>query len=185
MIIDTQMAADEPERRANSIELEISKTEPPIPAPRQEEQAQEVIDPKYLELLEKLGFTEIPTAEQVKAKLDERRAEIRAAVMEQADIRGWCEDGTRQVCANLRLPRPGRREAYVVRVPVAVEVETTVATFAPQAAIGAAHRNLSSSATSDYLRRALGASAVTNVTFGDAVVLDSAGNPIETPGGAA
>lgn len=188
MTIDIEMATDELQRRANSIELEISKAESTIPAPHQDEPVQEAIDPKYLELLAKLGFTEIPTAEQVKAKLDARRAEIRSAVMEQADARGWCDDGTRQVCADLRLTRPGTRQRYTVKVPVTFEMEMAASAFTPETALAFVKRQITQGSDNDYIRRGFGASAVSNFAMsGDPVVTDADGNPveIETPGGAA
>lgn len=184
MTIDTQMAADELERRANSVELEIGESDP---APREDRATEpEIIDPKYLELLEKLGFTEIPTAEQVKARLDERRAEIRTAVMEQADARGWCDDGTRQVCADLRLPRPGRRESYTVKVPLTFTVEVRASAFTPESAFAWMQRRLSQASTTSAVARSLGGTAATALTLaGSPVITDANGNTVEIPGGAA
>lgn len=178
-----RMVTDELERRANSIELEITK---PIPAPRQDEpQPQEAIDPKYLELLAALGFTEIPTAEQVKAKLDERRAEIRANVMEQADQRSWCDDGTRAVCANLRLTRPGKREHHDVKVQVTFDLEFAPNAFTPETAAAWVRRHIALGGNVDYIRRGFGANTASNPTVGTMTVTGPDGTVTEFPGGAA
>lgn len=80
-------------------------------------------------LLVKAGLDHVPTIEEAKAHLDARRKEIRLAVLEQADERSWCEDGTRKVCANLRLERPGSRSEKLVEVELILKVTIPVTTY--------------------------------------------------------
>lgn len=75
------------------------------------------------ELLAQAGLDRVPTIEEAKALLDARRAEIRHAVLEQADARDWCYEGTRKVCANLRLAKPDDRKQHTFRTTIQVEVE--------------------------------------------------------------
>lgn len=86
-------------------------------------------DAEAAELLAKAKLDHIPTVEEAKAILAARRAEIRHAVMVEADRRDWCEDGTRKVCANLRLERPGSRTERVVEVELTMKLTVPVATY--------------------------------------------------------
>lgn len=91
--------------------------------------------PEDLELVAKLGLDRIPTAEEAKALLAARRAEIRHAVLVQADKRAWCEDGTRKVCANLRLERPGARTEKMVEVEMVLKVKVPVQAYTDEGAL--------------------------------------------------
>lgn len=95
----------------------------------------EPIDPKYLDLLRELGFTEVPTAAEVKQLLDERRTLTRNTVLIQADKGSWCYDGTRRVLANLRLPRVDQRENHTVRATVTFTVEYATAAYTRESAV--------------------------------------------------
>lgn len=81
------------------------------------------------ELLAKAGLDRVPTIDEAKEILAARRAEIRHAVMVEADKRDWCEDGTRKVCANLRLERPGSRTERNVEVEMTIKVVVPVVTY--------------------------------------------------------
>lgn len=101
------------------------------------------LEEKYAQLLVDLGFTPgyIPTAAEVKEKLDARKVEIRQAVLDQSDSRGWCDDGTRKVLADLRLSRPGSREQHTVRATVTLEVQFNVNAYNALGAARLAHRH--------------------------------------------
>lgn len=87
------------------------------------------------ELLAKAGLDRVPTADEAKALLAARRAEIRHAVLVQADERAWCEDGTRKVCANLRLERPGNRTQRVATVELNLKVTMPLTTYTTEGVI--------------------------------------------------
>lgn len=86
-------------------------------------------------LLEKAGLDHVPTADEAKALLDARRKEIRHAVMVEADRRDWCEEGTRKVCANLRLERPGGRTQRTIDVEVNLTVTVPMTTYTEEGAL--------------------------------------------------
>ena len=130
----------------------------PMSAPTQTEP--EPIDPKYLDLLRELGFTEIPTAAEVKAKLDERRDLTRTTVLVEADKGRWCYDGTRRVLANLRLPRAGERQTHIVRAQVSFTVEYHLSAFSYASAAEQAHTHY---LNADMLRQRLAGHRITNL----------------------
>lgn len=88
-----------------------------------------------MKLLEMAGLDHVPTAAEAKELLDARRAEIRQAVLMEADARDWCVDGTREVCANLRLTRPGNRETHYFEVTVTATLKVSAGGFTPEGAI--------------------------------------------------
>lgn len=116
LVVDTEWTSDIGE-----------EVETPAPAP--------VVDEQTLKLLADLGFDHIPTADEVKARLDARREEVRDEVLFQADRKHWCDDGTRQVCANLRLKRPGNREPRNIRIRVTAEYTVQMVTFSDKGAL--------------------------------------------------
>lgn len=134
----------------------------PMTAPAQTGTPEVEIDAKYLDLLRELGFTEIPTADQVKAKLDERRAVTRNTVLAQADEGSWCESGTRQVCANLRLPRPGERTEHDIDVDIHLVATFRVHTFTPESALAHMQRHYLTEAN---LSRLNGVRGIRDVNF--------------------
>jgi hypothetical protein len=93
------------------------------------------LDDEAVELLAKAGLDHVPTIDEAKALLDARRREIRHAVMVEADKRNWCEDGTRKVCANLRLERPGSRAERSVEVEVTLKITHTIPTYTNEGAV--------------------------------------------------
>lgn len=96
------------------------------------------LDAETIALLQKYGFDHVPTADELREVKARRQAEIREEVLFQADRRNWCEDGTRKVCANLRIPRPGQREDRKITVKVSYEVELTVASYTDRGAVALA-----------------------------------------------
>ena len=110
-LVATQDASDPPAAKGEVTEVT-------------EEEAKEAA-----ELLAKTGLDHVPTIEEAKALLAARRAEIRHAVMVEADKRDWCEDGTRKVCANLRLERPGSRTNREVEVEMTLKIKTVIAAY--------------------------------------------------------
>lgn len=91
-------------------------------------------------LLEVAGLDHVPTVDEAKALLDARRAEIRTAVLMEADARDWCEDGTRKVCANLRLARPGNRDSHEITVTMQMTLTITQSAYTPQGALARMQR---------------------------------------------
>lgn len=111
------------------------------------------------ELLAKAGLEQPPTAEEAKALLDARRAEIRKAVLVEADKRDWCIDGTRKVCANLRLERPGDRSGHIIEVEFTVKMVMETMAYTSE---GATHRLFNRSVLSQtWLRNQLYAKDLT------------------------
>lgn len=92
-------------------------------------------------LLEMAGLDHVPTAAEAKELLDARRAEIRQAVLMEADARDWCVDGTREVCANLRLTRPGNRENHYFEVTVTATLKVSAGGFTPEGAVAKLQRS--------------------------------------------
>ena len=88
-------------------------------------------------LAAKVGLDHIPTIDEARELLTARRAEIRKAVMVEADRRDCCEVGTRKVCANLRLERPGSRENREYEVELNLKVRVSVTSYTEE---GALHR---------------------------------------------
>lgn len=86
-------------------------------------------------LLAEAGLDRVPTIEEAKALLEARRAEIRQAVLDQADVRDWCYDGTRKVCANLRLAKPDDRKQFTFTAKIEVEVEVSHTGFTEAGAV--------------------------------------------------
>jgi hypothetical protein len=99
------------------------------------------ISPQTLELLKSLGFDHVPTVEEIEEAWAKRREEVRQEVLFHADRRSWCESGTRQVCANLRVARPGDREEHTITARVSYDVELTVASYTKKGAIAVASYN--------------------------------------------
>ncbi len=137
---DTTMAADRAATPAPTTE-ENTKTNEEIAAPANEE---------VITLLRQAGLTKVPTIEEAKAILDARREEIRAAVLRQADERDWCYDGTRKVCANLRLRKPEDRSRFDVKVRMEVEMTLQVRGFTLESAMHR-HARVYSSQGSQWL----------------------------------
>lgn len=96
------------------------------------------LDPATIKLLKKYGFDRVPTIEELREVKARRQAEIREEVLFQADRRNWCDDGTRKVCANLRVQRPGEREERKITVKVAYEIEVTVTSYTDRGAVALA-----------------------------------------------
>lgn len=92
-------------------------------------------DTEAAELLAKVKLDHVPTEAEAKALLTARRQEIRHAVLVEADARQWCEDGTRKVCANLRLERPGDRTQREVELEMTVKVRTNFTTYTPEGVV--------------------------------------------------
>lgn len=107
----------------------------PAPEPTQAPVEAPAIDPETAATLAKLGLDRVPTAAEAKELLDARRTEIRAEVLRQADARDWCDDGTRKVCANLRLPRPGNRERFSFQATFTVTVDIPTNAFTEAGAL--------------------------------------------------
>lgn len=103
-------------------------TEPQVPE----------LDVETIALLQKYGFDHVPTADELREFKARRQAEIREEVLFQADRRNWCDDGTRKVCANLRIPRPGQREDRKVTVKVSYEIEVTISSYTDRGAVALA-----------------------------------------------
>lgn len=97
------------------------------------------LDEATIKLLTDLGFDHVPTVEEAKAALDARRKLIREEVLFQADRKHWCEEGTRAVCANLRLARPGSRVPHAVKVRATVEYTVQLTTYSAKGALFQAH----------------------------------------------
>ena len=117
-----------------AVEAEDEKfTQAPAPQPP-------VVDEQTLKLLTDLGFDHVPTADEVKARLDARREEIRNEVLFQADRRDWCDDGTRQVCANLRLKRPGYRDEKKITIRATVEYTVDTLAYSDKGALLKVHK---------------------------------------------
>lgn len=139
----------------------------PTPEPQTPE-----IPEETLNQLRALGFDHIPTVEEVRERLNARRAQIREEVLFQADRRGWCEDGTRQVCANLRLTRPGERERRTLTTKVTLELEYTGLTWTERGLLTLAMTN--NALPVDVSGRLFGskvvASEVHEVKIGDQVI---------------
>lgn len=110
---------------ARDVESVVAPPEPAAPT----------LDESTVKLLAELGFDHVPTVEEAKAALDARRKLIREEVLFQADRKHWCEEGTRAVCANLRLHRPGSREARAVKVRATVEYTVQLTTYSAKGAL--------------------------------------------------
>lgn len=95
---------------------------------------------KVAELLAKAGLDHVPTVIEAKELLEARRTEIRRQVLLQADARDWCLDGTRQVCANLRLTRPGDRTQHQFEVEVTLKLTVDAMGFTPEGAVSRLQR---------------------------------------------
>lgn len=108
----------------------------PAPQKSVDELTIDVEDAEAAELLAKAKLDHVPTVEEAKAILAARRAEIRHAVMVEADRRDWCEDGTRKVCANLRLERPGSRTERLVVVELTMKLTVPVSTYTEEGVLG-------------------------------------------------
>lgn len=91
-------------------------------------------------LLDKAGLDHVPTVDEAKALLDARKDEIRTEVLRQADMRDWCEDGTRKVCANLRLPRPGERQTHKVQVEMTLTLTLDSTAYTAEGALARMRR---------------------------------------------
>lgn len=100
----------------------------------------EAIPAETKALLELAGLDHVPTVEEAKALLEARKAEIRQAVMLEADLRDWCEDGTRKVCANLRLPRPGERTTHPLEVELRLKVRVSYSAYTAEGAVEKARK---------------------------------------------
>lgn len=100
-----------------------------------DELATDVEDAEAKELLAKAKLDHVPTIDEAKELLTARRAEIRHAVMLQADKRDWCEDGTRKVCANLRLERPGSRTNRQVEIEMTLKFTVTATSYTEEGAL--------------------------------------------------
>jgi len=86
-------------------------------------------DPKeYEEALRLLGFDSMPTEKELEEAVRRRRAEIRERLLLEADRHAWCEPGTREVLADLRLPH-ARRVRHTFRVKVAFEAVVPITAF--------------------------------------------------------
>lgn len=96
------------------------------------------LDEATVKLLTELGFDHVPTVEEAKAALEARRERVREEVLFQADRKGWCEDGTRQVCANLRVKRPGSREQRTITYRATVEVTREILSYSERGALALA-----------------------------------------------
>ena len=86
---------------------------------------------EQIDMLRKLGFDHVPTVEELREAKARRQAEVREEVLFQADRKHWCEDGTRTVCANLRLARPGKET-------VTMELEVDMLTWTDRGALATA-----------------------------------------------
>ncbi len=163
---------------------ENTRTNGEVTAPTIEE-AKALLDAKAAEevttLLRQVGLGKVPTIEEAKALLDARREEIRAAVLQQADERDWCYDGTRKVCANLRLRKPDDRSYFTVKVRMVVEMTARVRGFTLDSAMQRHVRGYSSQGISwlsaRWLSRYLPDMNVSQVTVES--LLGPDGNPID------
>lgn len=99
------------------------------------------LDEATINQLKALGFDHVPTVEEARERLQARRAEIRDEVLFQADRRGWCEEGTREVCAGLRLTRPGIKEARTVTVRFTTTMTYVANTWTDRGALAYAAAN--------------------------------------------
>lgn len=95
---------------------------------------------EQIDMLRKLGFDHVPTEQELREAKARRQAEVRDEVLFQADRKGWCEDGTRQVLANLRLQRPGDRGTHKIIARVTMDVEVDVAAWTERGALASAIR---------------------------------------------
>lgn len=104
------------------------------------------------ELLKRYGFDHVPAAEELQEILPRRRAEVREEVLFQADLRNWCEDGTRAVCANLRVARPGDQKYRRVTYQVTMDVEIVQSTWTERGALARAlaHGGIPTEGSSPY-----------------------------------
>lgn len=78
---------------------------------------------------------EYVTAVEAQRQLNERREQVRHWVLRMADRRSWCDEGTRKVLAGLRLPRPGNRTRFMVRIPVSMVLTFQADTWTAQGAV--------------------------------------------------
>lgn len=140
-----------------------------IPAPQ--DPPAPSIDDATKELLKRYGFDHVPTVEELRARKAQRQAEVRAEVLFQADRRNWCEDGTRTVCANLRLQRPGSREQRTIRATVSYEVELKVHSWTDKGSLTAAmHHNYLPTEAQNTRNRAFSNITLANVTVNDQAI---------------
>ena len=141
MTTDTRITFDEPDLDVREVSAEALDSIRAQQAAKQAEarriQAEEKRRAEEQELLAKVKLEQPPTAEEAKALLEARRVEIRHAVLTEADKRDWCIDGTRKVCANLRLERPGDRPNRAVEVEFTVKMTMNVLAYTEE---GAAQR---------------------------------------------
>lgn len=130
---DTKIGLDE-----EFLAIGLGEDITPAPAPAAEAEtppATDEIPAETKALLETVGLEHVPTVDEAKALLDARKAEIRLAVMREADLRDWCDDGTRKVCANLRLARPGDRENHEFQVELRLVLSVTQTAYTPDGAL--------------------------------------------------
>lgn len=97
------------------------------------------VDPAIVELLKRHGFDHVPAEEELREYKARRQAEVREEVLFQADRRNWCDDGTRKVCANLRIPRPGQRETHEITFQVTMDVTLTLNAYSAKGALARAY----------------------------------------------
>lgn len=102
---------------------------PPLPEPTP------TLDDATIALLKRYGFNHVPTVEELREVKARRQAEVRDEVLFQADRKNWCDEGTRQVCANLRLPRPGSKEQHKVTYRVTMVMEIGLHTYTDRGAL--------------------------------------------------
>ena len=126
----TEAAITDPVDRAMVLDMGgVSKPETPA------------LDEATIKLLTELGFDHVPTIEEAKSALDARREFVRSEVLFQADRKQWCEDGTREVCANLRLRRPGSRTEKKVTVRATVEYTVHRLAYSDRGALHSAEKS--------------------------------------------
>lgn len=111
-----------------AVERALREQTPPTPEPQ-------ILTPEQIRTLTNLGFDHVPTVEELREAKARRQAQVREEVLFQADRRSWCEDGTRQVCANLRLQRPGSRVTHKVTYRVTMDVEIEIASWTDKGAL--------------------------------------------------
>lgn len=97
------------------------------------------VDPAIVELLKRHGFDHVPAEEELREYKARRQAEVREEVLFQADRRNWCDDGTRKVCANLRIPRPGPRETHEVTFRVTMDLTIPISAWTARGALARAY----------------------------------------------
>lgn len=90
---------------------------------------------EQIEALKRLGFDHVPTVDELAERKAQRQAEVRDEVLFQADRKYWCDDGTRKVCANLRIARPGGKTERKVTYRVTMDVEVRAHTWTERGAL--------------------------------------------------